>query len=794
MSPEQLQGKAADARSDIFAFGAVLYEMLTGQRAFQRQSHIETIAAVDREEPKPLHEFVKDIPDGLERIIRRCLRKRSEERYASILEIERGLEDCRALASEPASGINLKVLFRQSKRLRVAMPVLLLLAMFVSLFAWWIHHSSRVKWARDQALPQIAQLIEKEKFGDAYVLAVQAERYIPHDPMLAKFWPDISWSQPINTTPPRASVFRKDYNAPDKAWEFIGITPIEKRRLPLVDSRWKFELKGFATVERATFPSDSLTITMDEGPKAPSGMVHVELSTSMAPQTTPVTLFGIAGFDDLPPIQLGDYWMDRYEVTNKQFKQFLDQGGYRKQEYWKQEFRKDGRAISWSEAMTLFRDTTGRPGPARWVQGEYPRGQEDFPVTGVSWFEAAAYAEFSGKLLPTIYHWTIAASPGDSPSIIPASNFDGHGPARVGSYRGMSWSGVYDMAGNAKEWCWNEATPGKRYIMGGASDEPAYMFNDADARSPFERSANFGFRTVKYDSTGPVTQAADPITLQARDFTRETPVSDPLFHAYKSLFSYDKTPLHAAVESAEQTDDWKREKITFAAAYGNERIIAYLFLPIKASPPFQTVVYFPGADAIHSRSSTIAPQLEMYDFIVKSGRAVLFPTYKGTFERRDGLKRGYPNTTSSYRDHVIAWSKDLGRSIDYLETRPDIDHNKLAYEGVSWGAAMGSLLPAVEDRFRALLLVSPGFYLQKCLPEVDQLNFAPRVKVPVLMLNGRFDFIFPIGTSQEPLFRLLGTPNEQKRRVIYETGHDIPRNEQIKETLDWLDRYLGPVK
>jgi eukaryotic-like serine/threonine-protein kinase len=154
---------------------------------------------------------------------------------------------------------------------------------------------------------------------------------------------------------------------------------------------------------------------------------------------------------------------------------------------------------------------------------------------------------------------------------------------------------------------------------------------------------------------------------------------------------------------------------------------------------------------------------------------------------------GWPNTTSSYRDHVIAWSKDLGRSIDYLETRPEIDRSKLAYEGVSWGAAMGSLLPAAEDRIRVCFLICPGFYLQKCLPEVDQLHFAPRVKVPVLMLNGRFDFIFPVGTSQEPMFRLLGTPKEHKRRVVCETGHDIPRNEMIKETLDWLDRYLGPV-
>jgi pimeloyl-ACP methyl ester carboxylesterase len=171
----------------------------------------------------------------------------------------------------------------------------------------------------------------------------------------------------------------------------------------------------------------------------------------------------------------------------------------------------------------------------------------------------------------------------------------------------------------------------------------------------------------------------------------------------------------------------------------------------------------------------------------------MFPLYKGTFERGDGLNNVWPNPSSSYRDHVIAWSKDLGRSIDYLETRPDIDHSKLAYEGLSWGASMGALLPAVEERFRALVLIGSGFYLQNRLPEVDQINFAPRVKAPALMLNGRFDFIYPVESSQEPMFRLLGAPKDRKRHVLYDTGHDIPRTEVIKETLDWLDRYLGPV-
>lgn len=143
---------------------------------------------------------------------------------------------------------------------------------------------------------------------------------------------------------------------------------------------------------------------------------------------------------------------------------------------------------------------------------------------------------------------------------------------------------------------------------------------------------------------------------------------------------------------------------------------------------------------------------------------------------------------------MIAWSKDLGRSIDYLETRPDIDRSKLGYEGYSWGGAMGSIMPAVEERIKVCVLIVPGFNLQKSLPEVDELNFAPRVKVPVLMLNGRFDFGYAVESSQLPMFRLLGTPKEHKRRVVYDTSHNIPRNELIKETLDWLDRYLGPVK
>jgi serine/threonine protein kinase/formylglycine-generating enzyme required for sulfatase activity/dienelactone hydrolase len=800
MSPEQLHGQRVDARSDIFAFGAVLYEMFTGKKAFPRKSTSETSIAVERQEPSPLNQSAGDAPNALDRIIRCCLRERPEDRYASMVEVEQELKACSELIAATARGVNPRALLRQSRQPRVAIPALIIFVALLSFLAWGIHHSSKVRWAREQALPQIGKLIEQGQPGAAFALAVQAERYIPADPTLARFWPDISWSGSIITSPPGASIYRRNYNSPNAPWEFAGLSPILQGRFPAVDSSWKFELQGYATLERATFPSGPIKVALEKVEKVPGGMVPVEFERVYVEGDAFALwgIAGIAGFEALPPVNVGNYWIDKFEVTNREFQRFVDQGGYKKREYWKHEFRRDGRALPWADAMKLFVDKTNRPGPSAWIRGEYPQGKGEYPVTGVSWFEAEAYAEFAGKSLPTIYHWVAAAFPTYSSSLIPASNFSGKGPSPVGAYHGMSWSGAYDMAGNAKEWCANEATAGRRYIMGGAWDESSYMFNIPDARSPFERSPEFGFRCAEYVSTGKEGEAAvAPITVQLRNFGAEKPVSDQLFRAYKHEYSYDKTPLHAKVESVEQAEDWRVEKVSFDAAYGGERVTAYLFLPKAASPPFQIVVYFPNAAAAHMRSSAegIPNSLPDFDFIIKSGRAVLFPIYKGTFERGSGLKPIYwPNTSSTYRDNVIFWSKDLSRSIDYLETRQDINRNALAYEGQSWGAAMGGLLPAVETRFRAIILLSPGFLLQELLPEVDQLNFAPHVKAPVLMLNGRYDFLWPPRISQEPMFRLLGTPTGQKRRVVYDTGHDVPRTEMIKESLNWLDKYLGPVR
>ena len=298
-------------------------------------------------------------------------------------------------------------------------------------------------------------------------------------------------------------------------------------------------------------------------------------------------------------------------------------------------------------------------------------------------------------------------------------------------------------------------------------------------------------RCVRY-SAPPPEALTRSIEAVSRDFSKETPASDEVFRIYRGFYAYDRTPLDAKTESRDETSPyWRKERVSFRAAYGEERVPAYLFLPRNALPPYQTVVYYPSSASQMARSSENL-ELRFIDFVIRSGRALLHPIYKNTYER---LAPETESGANFRRDMIIARSKDLGRSLDYLETRPDIDRGKLAYYGLSLGANDGVMMLALEDRFKAAVLMAGGFRFGRFPPEIDMINFAPRVNVPVLLLGGSQDFQHPVETAQKPLFRLLGTAEKDKRHFIFEGGHVPFRFETvIKEILDWLDHYLGPVR
>ena len=112
---------------------------------------------------------------------------------------------------------------------------------------------------------------------------------------------------------------------------------------------------------------------------------------------------------------------------------------------------------------------------------------------------------------------------------------------------------------------------------------------------------------------------------------------------------------------------------------------------------------------------------------------------------------------------------------------------------MSWGGWLGAVIPAVEDRFRASTLVAAGL-VDIGRPEVSPLNYVSRIQTPTIILNGRYDAAFRPETSARPLLDLMGTPEEDKELLLYETDHIPPRTEYIKEILAWLDEYLGPVQ
>jgi dienelactone hydrolase len=201
---------------------------------------------------------------------------------------------------------------------------------------------------------------------------------------------------------------------------------------------------------------------------------------------------------------------------------------------------------------------------------------------------------------------------------------------------------------------------------------------------------------------------------------------------------------------------------------------------------------FPGSNSIHTRVFNPL-DVRRADFLVRSGRAVVLPVYKGTYHRGGELHSDYPSETATHRDYLIAWVRDFSRTLDYLATRGDMDLERVAYYGLSWGGYLGAIVPAVEKRIRANVLYVAGFCSQRALPEAEALNYVTRVTQPTLMLNAEYDFFFPPETSQKPFFELLGTPPEHKKRLTWPGGHSVPRTEMIKETLGWFDRYLGPV-
>jgi tRNA A-37 threonylcarbamoyl transferase component Bud32/dienelactone hydrolase len=776
MAPEQAEGAVVDARADVFALGAVLFELLTGSRPFLGESAASVQAAILTSDPRPPSELRAGLPTPISELILRCLNRDPEARFASAGELEAELGHLAELYGGRSGAAESRL------RRQLLAPAAALVLLLAAVSGWLFFQARRADRVRTETIPEIERLLGAQKTFEGFRLGMEAQEVVPEDPLLAELFARSSDRIDISTEPEGAEVFYQDYRSPGSDWIALGTTPLVDALIPHAYLRWRLVKPGYETLEvgaESEWKRHVFDLTAEGA--APAGMMWVPA--------------GSYHLGVVEPVEVGGFFLDRFEVTNREFQEFVDAGGYGDARFWKQPFELDKLEIPRQEALGLLVDTTGRAGPATWSLGRYPDGEGDYPVRGVSWYEAAAYAEFAGKSLPSLYHWRRAAPWSHRGDLLLMSNLEGEGPAPVGTFQGTGRYGHSDLAGNVTEWCWNRAPGNQRYIVGGSWLEPSYTFTLNFARAPFDRQPDMGFRLASFEEPVP-DGLMEEIGGFRHDFRRDEPVSDETFEFYRSMYAYDPQSLESATESVDETNPhFRRETVSFSASYGGERVLAHLFLPRTSEPPYQAVVYVPGSFA--SFASSIKdmgsdPAL----FLPRSGRALIWPAYKSTLERGGGGGTPDASAPRAMRDRFVHMVNDLQRTVDYLETRDDIESDNLAFLGLSAGAEYGPVYTSIETRFRTLVFWAGGFddtHMLSEPPEVNPWNYAPRVTTPVLMINGRSDYGLPVETAQKPMFDLLAAAPEDKRHVILDGGH-VPYdwNQVYRETLLWLDHYLGP--
>ena len=801
MSPEQVRGMPATPASDIFALGCVLYELLTGIQPFVRDSAPETLAAILKEDPFAEGGHLDNVPDSLRDVLAGCLTKAPEDRIADASELEE------ALASVlPESQVVTET--RSS-----LVPLLLIAAVLVAVIggiAWFTLSDkaqvNETSWAREEALPELMELAEAGETVAAFELATELEPIIPNDPILADVFAKISNEFQIKTDPPGAAVSYKLYEDVEGEWNPIGLSDTEPVRFPLTMVRWRVEMDGYETLELVApvwprvNPSEVTPTSIIQGNFHEFKLFKSEdVPEGMVPNQGGPGSLAIVGIG-LPIGFYTEALIDKTEVTNEAYKEFVDAGGYSKQEYWVEVFQLEGNDLSFDDAIARFVEKTGRPGPLSWELGDYPSGQGNYPVSGVSWYEAAAYAKFRGKSLPTVYDWYRCATPpieivfSIGPHILPMSNFGNEGIKPVMSNAAISTRGAYDMAGNVREWCLNSAGPNKKHAVGGAWNDTTYMFYQSDAADPFARDTDTGFRCALYPSGTPPKNQSGDLSPALFDIETAKGVSDDVFELLISSIPRSSKALDPQLISTTVNDDGNRvEHIQITTAYESDsRIDVRLEFPPEERASYETVVFVTGVNCLFETKMRAQPEIEMSDAIPRSGRVIVRPTLSGMWERGTGNTFARMGADASFAGRTIQeWQSDMIRVLDYLETRDELQMDNLGFMGLSLGATTAGLYLSTDDRFNFAILLSGGIGTIANLPtRIGDLGLFPRVTVPVLRLNGRFDYIFPYETNQIYMDQILGTDPEHSRHVVYDVGHvPLPRFAAMKEIVDWLDTY-----
>lgn len=501
MSPEQAGAEPVDHRTDIYALGVIGYEMLAGRPPFTGRTTQEVLIALMTVDPEPVSVHRPDTPPALERLVMRCLSKKPEDRFQTTDEV---LERLEAMATPsrgvPSTRLDAPRLSKGGSRLTlrralIAVPIVLAIGVFLYM---QVQRTGQIRTLAEEVRPaaDAGRLDEVHgRLREAEVpLSARGLRAIART---------VGGGFSVETQPAGAAIaVTRVPTGEGEAPVSAGTSPVRDHLLVAGDYLVRARMEGYEELAFTLSVPVGATVVahrtlVDESWDA-EDMVFVEAGAVQGPMADQFT------GREIPP-----FLIDRHEVTNEEFMTFVADGGYRDRSLWPDTLLLGDRRLPFDDVAAVFQDRTGLPGPRDWTGGTFPDARAQHPVTGVSWYEAAAYAAWAGKELPTLAQWWRAAL-GDADRPYPwgsdhatldqRSNFSMSGTTPVDRHTaGMSPWGAFDMAGNVREWLRDEAEGTRHPAIGGSWQDPTYMFYTPNIERfvPGFASEAVGFRLVK---------------------------------------------------------------------------------------------------------------------------------------------------------------------------------------------------------------------------------------------------------------------------------------------------------
>ena len=601
---------------------------------------------------------------------------------------------------------------RKSKLLRIAN--VLFTGLLLILFVYFFRKSESKDELLTELIPKISVAYDNSDLKYVFVKSKELLEDYPENKMLKTFFTKSSSKIKVDSDLKGTDVYIK-YGR-DSIWNYVGKTPLDSLRVPKLWSENNFKLKlvnGESEYIGANEEFGFFNISLIQ--KLPKGFILKNSKSDV--------------FMNMPGVYLGSnnkipaFGVSKTEVSNQQFKTFINSGGYQNPMYWDFPTKINGRQYSFEEGMSLFTDKYGKPGPNNWSYGEYPDGEGEFPVNGISWFEARAYAKYKSLDLPNVYQWLDAALLSGFTSKLPElknSNYNSTKLKNV-NFQSENLNLLPNIAGNIREWVINPHGNNRRAILGGAFNTNEYTFNSFYSLNPLDRSIQNGLRLVKNFGDETEEQNNYNISHIKRNFDDETDVSDEVFEVYKSQFDYPNTPLNVKISEVKSPNpNYSIEKFEMAPPYSSdEKLYGFILSSKEFKNMSVPIIEFPSARAIFSDKIIIDENLlKDRKYMLDEGYSLIIPVYYNNYDREKPLKDWWPNQSEEYKNAIIKIGKDFKRVIDYLETREDLDTKKLSYMGYSWGSVTSNILLAIDDRIKSAAIFIGGLMLQKSRKEI----------------------------------------------------------------------------